>query len=733
MERDVKEDVEWRSKPVAPQKSDSGRLQDGSASQEPILIRRIDTALSRAIGETPSSSGCPRLHSKEAVKPTLKVTLLRTLACLGVVWGDLGTSPLYTISAIYQCEHECMTPTKDDIYGVVSFIFWAFHFIVILKYLCTVMTCDYHGEGGIFATLNTIKNSSVKKPTIFQVELYSILATIGAGAMMGDALITPALSVISAVEGLRSDQLFGDQVSVVSQLVVPITIILLLALYACQFYGTSKVGVVFGPVMLVWFLANAAIGIYNIAATGSLDIFNAWSPYYLVKFWYSGQFSGVMAFKAVGSVALCVSGAEALYADLGHFGKPPVYISTLAVVYPSLMIAYTGQAAYLTMNPTTAAVDRLFWNCVPNDVYIPMLVLATLATIIASQAMITGCFALVNQAIALELFPRVKILNTDSSQKDQVFVPSMNVILCIGTVSLVAGFQSSSALAGAYGLAVFLTFLADSCLVAAVFYHCHFPRLHWSVALLMASPFMAVDALFFSSSLYYKFLVGGWFPLSFGIIVSTLMFCWRFGRIASAKAYQKLKDDQPKDYLRSASGLVNALNSGILQKSPVTAVFVTASTIDSLRKGGDLPAALALFVRATGCVPRRTIVLTVRFDKNRAFIAKEDRILSYRVAEGLHSLVFQFGFAEPLTDLGVSTMVQNCLPELDWMSGNNAGDETLWYYVHREEVVPSKSRGVVGKLATLVYSGLLSVTSDIARFYQLPLDNIVQMGDVLRI
>lgn len=435
-----------------------------------------------------------------------------TLAALGVVFGDIGTSPLYALQTVFSADHHAIAPTRDGVFGVISLVFWAITIVVSLKYLTVIMRADNDGEGGIMALISLVQGvrGRSRRTTIGLV----VLGIFGASLFYGDGMITPAISVLSAVEGLQ----------VVSpgleQLVVPLTIAILLGLFSIQRYGTGVVGRFFGPVMALWFGVLALAGLREVARRP--EVLKGLSPTYAVTFF--GQHP-VTAFTALGSVVLVVTGAEALYADMGHFGRSPIRRAWFLAAFPALTLNYLGQAALILGSPRT--IDNPFFLLVPQWARIPMVVLATLAAVIASQAVISGAFSVTRQAVQLGFLPRLTIHHTSAQEVGQVYAPAINWGIFAAIVMLVLGFESSSRLASAYGIAVTGTLAIDTLLffyvVRALW---HKPR--W-MAVGGGAAFLTVDLAFFSANVP-KVVHGGWFPLSIAAVVFTVLTTWQRGR-----------------------------------------------------------------------------------------------------------------------------------------------------------------------------------------------------------
>ena len=434
-----------------------------------------------------------------------------TLGALGVVFGDIGTSPLYALQQVFAGAHS-MAPTESRIYGVLSLVFWSVTVIVSIKYVTFIMRADNEGEGGIMALISLIQRTTLRGGPHKLVLI--ALGIFGASLFYGDGMITPAISVLSAVEGLEVVSPRLDSY------VVPIALCVLTGLFAVQRFGTGALGNLFGPVMALWFGILGLLGLLEV--TKEPEVLRALSPTYAVEFFVD---SPTTAFLALGSVVLAVTGAEALYADMGHFGRAPIRRAWFLAAFPALMLNYLGQGALLLSNPE--AVDNPFFRLVPDWGRLPMVLLATVATVIASQAVISGAFSVTRQAVQLGFLPRLVIRHTSELSIGQIYIPAVNWALFVAIVGLVVGFGSSSGLASAYGIAVTGTLAIDTILFCVVV------RVLWRkplwVALAAAAAFLTVDLSFFAANLT-KVLHGGWFPLAIAFVIFTLLMTWQRGR-----------------------------------------------------------------------------------------------------------------------------------------------------------------------------------------------------------
>ena len=438
--------------------------------------------------------------------------LALSLGSLGIVFGDIGTSPLYAFQEIFAGPHD-IDATPDRVLGAASLVFWTLTLIVSVKYVLIVMRADNDGEGGIMALAALATSAPLRSPRV-RVALMT-LGIAGAALFYGDGMITPAVSVLSAVEGLEVAE------PALADAVLPIAVAVLVALFLVQRFGTARIGRAFGPVMLLWFVVIGVFGLLGVLAHP--QVLAAVSPSHAIGFFVGEPWA---AFLALGSVVLCVTGAEALYADMGHFGRAPIRVSWFAVATPALYLTYLGQAALVVTDP--AAAQNPFYLLVPDALQLPMVVLATVATVIASQAVITGLFSMTSQAVRLDYLPRLTIRHTSGLERGQVYVPAVNWVLMVAVVGLVLAFQDSSNLASAYGIAVTGTFVITTSLITVV------ARTRWHVPLWALVPvsglFLVIDLSFFLANLT-KFGHGGWFPLVVALVVFTLLTTWRAGRV----------------------------------------------------------------------------------------------------------------------------------------------------------------------------------------------------------
>lgn len=536
-----------------------------------------------------------------------------SLASLGVVYGDIGTSPLYAMRESLEGPGHVLDVSPPNVLGVMSLIFWSLIIVISIKYLVFVLRADNDGEGGILAltSLITPEGGTDRRGRVALL----LVGLFGTALLYGDGMITPAISVLSAVEGtaVATDRL--------EDWVIPIAAVILVGLFAVQSRGTATIGRIFGPVMVMWFSTLGILGVIHIA--DEPGVFRAINPTYAVQFFAENGFKG---FLALGSVFLVVTGGEALYADMGHFGKRPIQIGWFGLVLPGLLLNYFGQGALLLGHPD--AIENPFYRLVPDGLVLPLVVLATLATVIASQALISGAFSLTMQAIQLGFLPRFRIVHTSASQIGQIYIPAINWILMISCIGLVVGFQTSTALAAAYGVAVTLTMI----ITTVLFYVVARERFRWALPAVAAlcGTFLIVDLAFFGANIF-KIPHGGWFPLVIGSIVLTLLTTWRTGR--------HVLGDRIRRAQLPLSTFLDSIHDGREPiRVPGTAVFLFSVP-------GMTPPALITNHRHNNVLHEQVIVVAIATDD-------VPRVLPARRAElthhghGVSSLVLHYGFME---------------------------------------------------------------------------------------
>jgi len=627
--------------------------------------------------------------SQETMHGTSESETRRRLAALalgaiGVVYGDIGTSPLYTLQTTLS--HDGMKPTPESIYGVLSLIFWAQILVVSLKYVVFIMRADNKGEGGIMALMALAQRSVREQPKLRWV--LAILGIFGASLFYGDGVITPAISVLSAVEGVKV------AAPGLSHWVVPVTAVILFFLFAMQRHGTARVGNVFGPVMVVWFIVIALLGIHLIVKNP--QVLWAINPVYGVRFFFT---HGMQAFIALGGVVLALTGAEALYADMGHFGKRPIRLAWFSFVLPALVLNYFGQGALLLAHPE--AVDNPFFKMVPQVLLYPMIGLACIATVIASQAVISGAFSMTREAMSLGYSMRMQVVHTSREMSGQIFVPWVNSFLLVMVLVAVFGFRSSDSLSAAYGIAVTGTMTITTLLALVVARY----QWHWNPIAVAAAGvlFLTIDLSFLGANLI-KVEYGGWFPLVLGLGIFVLMTTWRRGR--------ELVVREIKQGGLALGPFVANITEHPPLRVPGTAVFLTANQ-------NAVPHALLHNLKHNKVLHERNVLLTVDMLETPMADADE-RIHIEAMGHEFYKLGLRFGFAEdPNIPQALSLCSRTRLP-FDLM------DTT--FFLSRENIVADKGRpGMVlwrDKLFVFMARNAVPATA----FFQIPGNRLIELG-----
>jgi KUP system potassium uptake protein len=604
------------------------------------------------------------------------------LGSVGVVYGDIGTSPLYAFREAVMAASEAGTVTRENVLGVLSMILWALIVVVTIKYVLVLLRADNNGEGGTLS-LTALAARALGRRTPFVL----LLGVIGAAMFIADSMITPAISVLSAVEGLK---LVAPNLQ---EYVIPLTIVILIALFAVQSRGTARVASFFGPIMMVWFVSIALLGLLHVA--DELSVFAAINPLYAISFVSS---HGTIGLVTLGAVFLVVTGGEALYADLGHFGRKPIQFAWLGVVLPALLINYFGQGALVLSNPE--AIKNPFYLLVPAPLLLPMVVLATMATVIASQAVITGTFSLVRQAIQLGLLPRFAIVHTSEDYHGQIYVPRVNWLLLLGVLLLVAIFHTSSALAAAYGIAVATTVVVDGLLGFIVVWRLWLWPF-WQAALLMV-PLIVVDVSFFSANLL-KLREGAWLPLLFGVGMVTLILTWQRGtRILSEKTR---KSEVPIEML------LKSLEKKPPHIVPGTAVFLTSHPEFA-------PTALLHNLKHNKILHEHNVVLTiVTTDTPRA--RNEERVTMTPISTHFSKVALKFGYMETPNVPQALAIARRQGWSFDIMSTS--------FFLSRRSLKPAAHSGMP-LWQDHLFIWLAKSASDATDFFQIPTGRVVEVG-----
>ncbi|MEO5693139.1 MAG: potassium transporter Kup [Usitatibacter sp.] len=613
-----------------------------------------------------------------------------TLLALGVVYGDIGTSPLYAAKETFNPQHG-IPLTPANILGGVSAIFWTLMIVVSLKYVTLVLRANNRGEGGIMALLALATASVRNRPRLTSV--LTMVGAFGAALFYGDAVLTPAISVLSAVEGLEVGTM------AFKPYVVPIAVGVLVALFMIQRHGTALVGTLFGPVCVMWFLAIGTCGVVNIIKEPS--ILGALDPSHAFRF---ATAHGFASFVVLGSVLLAITGAEALYADMGHFGKRAIRIAWFGLVAPALVLNYFGQGALLIANPK--AIENPFYLAFPSWALYPMVALATAATVIASQATISGAYSMTQQAIQLGFLPRMAVRHTSASTQGQIYIPAVNWILLAVVAAAVIGFGSSSKLASAYGVAVMGTMLATTLLTFFVL------RNGWGyplwLAVLATGLFMVVDTTLFAAAMH-KVLDGGWFPLALGAVVFAIMTTWRRGR---ALLMRQLRGSSPP--------LVPFLGS--LFSSPPQRVEGTAVFLNSAPEA--TPHAMLHSLKHYKVLHKRNVFMTVEF-VDVPFVETADRVACVPLGHDCWRVAARYGFTES-PDVGLA--LEQCGP-----LGLQLEPMDLSYFLSREKVVPGAGGKGMAPWRDRLFATMARNAGGATDFFNIPPNRVVELGSRVEI
>jgi KUP system potassium uptake protein len=603
------------------------------------------------------------------------------LAALGVVYGDIGTSPLYAFKEAFDAEHG-LPLTTANVFAVLSMIFWAVTIVVSLKHVLIMLRFDNRGEGGVLALLSYCAYQLRERPRLLWV--VTMLGAFAVSLFYGDAVITPAISVLSAVEGI------AIAAPALDVLVLPIAIGIIVGLFLIQRRGTAAVGTFFGPVMVVWFLSLAAAGVASIADNPS--VLFALDPRYALKLIVEQP---GLAFVAASAVFLCVTGAEALYADMGHFGRRPVQAAWFALVLPALTLNYFGQGALVLRDPSAAR--NPFYLLAPDALLVPLIALATMATVIASQATISGAFSATQQASRLNFLPRLRVLHTSDLARGQIYIPAVNWLLMVLVVALVLGFRSSNALASAYGIAVSGDLLLGSVMMLLVLPFVKELRLLWPLFLLFA----VLELAFFSANAV-KLLHGGWFPLLLALLVFTVLTTWRRG----LDIMRARKEAGPK---ASLDGLT--LDLADVSRVPGSAVFFSSSR-------GGCPSSFLHNLKHNKVVHEQTVFLTVEFD-DVPRVPDDERIEVMRGTNAIVRVIAHFGYREnPDIDLVL---------RLAGRKGVVCTIDETSFFTSKPTLVSVTRRGVFGWRRSL-FGWMLQNSTSVAKYFNLPPNRVVELG-----
>lgn len=614
------------------------------------------------------------------------------VGAVGVVFGDIGTSPLYTVKEMFN-PHFGLTPEPATIKGLMSLGFWALMLVVSVKYVIVILRADNGGEGGIMA-LTALAQRGLNVTSRWGY-FAGVLGIFGAALFLGDSMITPPITVLGAVEGLEI------VAPALAPWVLPITVVILTGLFALQRFGTARVGRVFGPVMLVWFLAIGGFGLASIVSEP--EILGAMNPWWAMHFFAN---HGWHAILVLGAVVLIVTGGEALYADLGHFGKAPIRWGWFAFVLPALVLNYFGQGALLLRDP--AAIANPFYLSIPAWAQVPMIALATAAAAIASQAVITGAFSMAAQAINLGYLPRLRIRYTSQASMGQVYLPAINRLQFVATVALAVGYGSSSALASAYGLSVTGTMLMDTLLLAVVAYT------SWQRARIWVLPlcalFLMIDLAFLFANAAKLFSgAGAWVTLAIGLVAFTCMRTWRRGRA--------LLHEQLHHQGTPLTSFVDVVQRDAPQRVPGVAVFLTSDS-------EVVPRALAFNLRHNKVVHERNLILTVQ-TLPIPYVSNAERLTGVTLNDAFHIVVARFGFTE-VPDIPAALTALSRVINLDF------DPDAATYFTGRETVLASRDRGMPwwrDQIFALMHRNAAAASSH----FRIPADRLMEVGGPVRI
>ncbi|MEH2468731.1 KUP system potassium uptake protein [Nitrobacteraceae bacterium AZCC 2161] len=619
--------------------------------------------------------------------------LTATIGALGVVYGDIGTSPLYALKEAVKAAAHGGPLTSDATLGVVSLILWALILIISVKYAMLILRADNRGEGGIVALLALLSARNAQ-PGTWRVHLL-VVGLVGAALLYGDGAITPAISVLSAIEGLKVDA------PSLAPAVVPLTVVILIGLFLMQSKGAGFIGGIFGPVMLGWFAVLALLGIHGIVQAPA--VLAAVSPFYAFNFLIHQDFH--ISFAILGAAFLAVTGGEAMYADMGHFGRMPIRLAWFAIALPALVLNYFGQAALLVTDPT--AIDNPFYQLAPDWLHYPLVAFAAVATVIASQAIISGVFSLTQQSIQLGFLPRMQIRHTTSHAIGQIYVPLVNWLLAAATLAAVFSFGTSDALAGAYGIAVSLLMAITTLLAALV-------ALQWGyspiVVVTVNGFFFIIDCIFFAAN-STKLFEGGWFPLLLAGAVAFLMLTWRSGVKLVEAARGKLRQPE-EDLIETAVSRCHARLNG-------TAVFLASTP-------NGVPLALTQFVKHNHVLHQRVLLVTVLIAEVPR-IPDADRVEIIEVIEGITRVILHYGFMQyPTISEGLTlACAQGKLPGIDL--------DDITYYIGRETIIPSEEIAGMAVWRETVFAFLQRNAERSAAFFGVPTKQVVEFGTEIEI
>jgi len=632
----------------------------------------------------------PREAHLPEPNPTGRRLGILTLTALGVVYGDIGTSPLYAFKECFKPEYG-LAPTPDNVYGVLSLILWSLILVVSFKYIVYIMRADNRGEGGILAMLALILKKDTQRRRGRAVLI--ALGLVGAALLYGDGIITPAISVLSAMEGLEVRN------SAFSTLVVPFTVVIIIGLFVVQKVGTARVGAAFGPLMLLWFTTIGGLGLAQVIRDA--HILSAMNPLWAVRFF---ALHDMGAATVLGAVVLAVTGAEALYADMGHFGRKPIRTAWFWLVLPALLLNYFGQGSIVLGDP--AAADNPFYSLAPRLMLFPLIALATVAAVIASQALISGAFSLTQQCIQLGYSPRMSIVHTSAREYGQIYVPEVNTALGIGTLLVVLGFRSSTALGAAYGIAVTGTMTITTIL----FFVISLNRWQWPLwkALTLAVMFLVVDLSFLGANII-KVVHGGWVPLVIAGALFLLMTTWKRGRL--------ILRERLKEHAMPIADFLASLSNAHIHRVSGTAVFMTS-------EAGGAPVVLFHHLKHNKVLHERVILLSIK-TAEIPYVPDDERVTIERLDHGFARVTAEYGFME-------SPDVKEVMKKVH-RQGLSARPMETSFYLGREQLIPLRGARREGGMTMNIWRKKLFAfmsrnAQSAAAFFQLTPNRVVELG-----
>ncbi|HEV2865376.1 MAG TPA: potassium transporter Kup [Allosphingosinicella sp.] len=618
------------------------------------------------------------------------------VGAVGIVFGDIGTSPIYAFRETFAGHHQ-LAPEAFRIVGVLSLIFWSMMIVVALKYVAVIMRADNKGEGGSLALLALISRKTERGRRRWTSGII-LLGVFACALFYGDSMITPAISVLSAVEGLTTVE------ANFAPFVLPVAIGILVFLFAIQGHGTARVGAFFGPIMIFYFMVLSVLGVIHIAAAPAI-IVETINPLNAVRFFIADD---VHAFLAMGSVVLAVTGAEALYADMGHFGRKPIGVSWLCFVMPALMLNYMGQGAMILSLDSAAAVEAVrnpFFLLAPESLRLPLVILATMATIIASQAVISGAFSVTQQAMQLGFIPRLRIQHTSEAAVGQIYIPVINWSLMVMVILLVLFFQSSSNLAAAYGIAVTGAMFIDTCLLTVLLFSLWRWKPWFSVPLLTV--FFLVDIAYFSANLT-KVPDGGWFPLLVGFIAFTMLTTWAKGRKLMIQRMDEGAIPVPI-FIKSATNSATRV--------PGTAVFMTTTA-------EGIPHSLLHNLKHNKVIHERVLLLTVKIE-DVPYVEEEERMRLEDLGQGFFRLIVRYGFMEETDVPAALAKVESCGPQFKMMDTS--------FFLARQTLIASPARPGMALWREKLFAWMLRNAESAMEFFNLPPNRVVELGSQVEI